>query len=102
MGCADGGSIADLARTGIFLTLDPKEKRIGKTIDEIIAERNVTDEKMKRVYKLAANKLAEERFLHYSEEKKVYVFSRDDDGKYSWQHATINDRIANYFLNFFH
>ena len=101
MGVMEGGTMSDLARIQISLSFDFEKKGTKKTIEQIFNERAVGDRVLFPLAKKEANRMVARRFLHHNLDKRIYVFSRDGDGKYSWQPATFTDRILNYFSKHF-
>lgn len=93
-----GGTEKDFARQHVFLGLGPNGTK--KTIEQIFRERRVNDNNLLVLAKLEADKMVDKRFLHYDSHENVDVFSKDDKGRYSWQPATLKDKVMNYVLNF--
>ena len=93
------GTIKDFVRNEIFLSLDFEPRGTKKTIDEMIKNGDITPKKMRRIYRLEADKMVSRRFLKYDLDKKIYVFSKDNGDKYFWQLATLRDRAMNCILN---
>lgn len=99
MSAIEGGTTTDIVRYNILSAVKYEPKETRKSIDEIIREMSVSGNE-KKFYQLNADKLVIQRFLYQDLDKKVYVFSKDKDGKYFFKPATRFDRIINYILNF--
>lgn len=103
MGSADvdGGTMAYLAQSGVLsdivlsFTFEPKGTK--KTLKEIFRDRDITDQYMKSLYQQEADRMVAQRYLLH-EKDGVWVFSKDEQGRYSWEHARYKDRVMN-FIN---
>lgn len=91
----EGGTIEDWARMHVFIGFDFESIGTKRTIEQIFEERNVQDVVLLNLAKKEADKMVTQRFLHYDEGKKVYVFSKNKEGEYYWQSATSRDRFMN-------
>jgi len=97
----DGGTIEDWARAHIDIGFFSEPYGTKKTIEQIFQERNVKDNALLDLAKKEADKMVAHRFLHYSLDGEIYVFSKDNEGRYSWQPSTFRDRFMNRTLNLF-
>ena len=96
----EGGTIEDWARAHVSIGFSFEPWGTKKTIEHIFDERNVRDDALLDLAKKEADKMVTQRYLHHDGDGKVYVFSKDNEGKYSWQPATFRDKLMNRALNF--
>lgn len=99
MGIVEGGTIRDLAQANVLICFEFKPRGTKKTIEQILSQRKIQDELLKRLCQEEAESMIQRRFLHIDNDGK-YVFSRDSQGNYSWQPATRMD-VLRYHLRRF-
>ena len=101
MAIVEGGTVRDLAQAEVLITFEFKPRGTGKTIEQILSERDIKDELLRTLCQEEADRMVQVRFLHVEKSGK-YVFSKDLQGNYSWQPATRMDIIRYHsrrFLN---
>jgi len=91
----DGGTVKDLARAHVLISLDFEQEGTKKTMEQILAERWVSNQNLRDLVKEEADRMVSIRFLRYDENGNVYVFSKDEQESYSWQPV----RLSNIFVN---
>ena len=91
MGIVEGGTIRDLARESVLITLEFKPRGTKRTIEQILTERNIQEESLRTLCQEEADRMVQVRFLHIEGDGEEYVFSKDSQGNYSWKRATRRD-----------
>jgi len=100
MGIIDGGTMRDLARAEVDICFTFEPRGTGMTIEQILEKRGTTNPNLRRLMQEEADNMVRRRFLFYDKDR-TYVFSKDHQGNYSWQPATIIDKLRDYFSPLF-
>ena len=97
MGIIDGGTERDLARAEVDICFTFEPRGTERTIEQIFEKRHTTNPNLRILMQEEADDMVKRRHL-LVEGRKVYVFSKDSQGKYSWQSASrIRDYLRGYF-----
>lgn len=89
MGAVTGGTIRDLAQAEVLITFEFKPRETGKTIEQILSERNIKDEPLRTLCQKEADRMAKGSTLF--EQGKLYIFYKDEQGNYFWRNVTGMD-----------
>ena len=95
----EGGTERDLAQALVSICFSFEPKGTQKTIEQILSERNIQDKLLRTLCQEETERMVENRFLHLSNDGN-YAFSKDSQGRYSWQPATKLD-VLRYRLRIF-
>ena len=93
----EGGTARDIAQAMVSICFNFEPRGTGKTIEQILRERNIKDKLLKTLCQEEADRMVQVRFLHIDGDGEKYVFSKDPQGNYSWQPATRSD-VLKYHL----
>jgi len=94
MGVSGGCTDREFAQIEASIALEFGPKGTKKTIDEML-DRNlfVNDPNFRGLGEGELDRMVERRFMRIELDGSKYVFSKDQEGRYSWQPATRLDVI---------
>ena len=96
----EGGTARDIAQAMVSICFNFEPRGTGKTIEQILSERNIQDESLRTLCQEEADRMVQGKFLHTDRDGEEYVFSKDSKGNYSWQSATRADILKYHLRNF--
>lgn len=102
MGIVIGGTVEDLARMEILVSIGfrPGEGRRLK-LNDIFEDRG-TSESLKSLIEVEADRMVNIGFKWYTKKEGSYIFSRGEEGNYFWQpNLTLTNRIMDSVKSFF-
>ena len=91
MAMIEGGTARDMAQASVAICFNFEPRGTKKTIEQILSERKIQDESLRTLCQEEADRMVQVKSLHTDRDGKTYVFSKDQQGEYSWQPATRMD-----------
>lgn len=100
MGVCEGCTDRQFARIEASMTLEFEPKKTMKTINQIFNERSFlrNNPYFRRLAQEELDRMVQGKFMRFDHDGR-YIFSRDQEGRYSWQPATRTDLIRHYLTN---
>jgi hypothetical protein len=83
-----GGTIEDFVQGEILINFSFEPKGIKKSMDEIYEARHVIEPSLRALYQKQADYMIKKK-VSLLEDKKRYIFSKDDSGRYFWQEVKL-------------
>lgn len=95
MGVCEGCTQREFVQIEASMALEFEPKGTKKTIDQILDERTIfrNNPQLRTIGQEELDMMVERRFMSIELDGSKYTFSKDQEGRYSWQPATRLDII---------